>query len=487
MDRLALFIPLAKADAAQRLVYGYFDETPDRAGEVFDYASSKPNIQAWSGEIAKASAGKSYGNIRAQHGRNACGKLVDISFDDDLRKVGFVARIVDDDEWRKVEEGVYTGFSPGGRYARRWQDGAARRYTADIRELSIVDVPCNPAATFTMVKADGVAEPVRFALAKAYEPGNDATLQRAGMLARAAGKPARRNDFVAKARAQLIAENADGALAAMAVDADDRPDPAGTLDAALAKADRIIDASTPFQDLAKAADALRLLGTDHPSLAKGLCAVSSLAELIQQFACLQAAIDGEGALPAQAVAIGTAMGELLIAMAQDAVADLLAASPNEAPITVDDGDDADMALARRIIDLVKADTTRMDAAAARNDTSDQGSVQAVHDHAVRLGAHCAPAEKDALVAITADRDRLAKAVEASVPRVEALMARLETATAEIDALKRQPEPAKGRLIVMEKGHAPANADETLAERIAALPNGPVKQAAILASVGTSWR
>ena len=66
-----------------------------------------------------------------------------------------VAKIVDDNEWKKVEEGVYTGFSPGGRYAKRWQDGAYRRYTPDVRELSIVDVPCNPSATFTMVKADG--------------------------------------------------------------------------------------------------------------------------------------------------------------------------------------------------------------------------------------------------------------------------------------------------------------------------------------------
>jgi hypothetical protein len=55
MNGLALFIPLTKADAAQRLVYGRFDETPDRAGEVFDYATSKPLIEAWSSDIAKAS------------------------------------------------------------------------------------------------------------------------------------------------------------------------------------------------------------------------------------------------------------------------------------------------------------------------------------------------------------------------------------------------------------------------------------------------
>lgn len=212
MENLALFVPLAKADAAQRLVYGFFDETPDRAGEVFDYASSKPLIQAWSGEIAKASDGKSLGNIRAQHGRNACGKLIDISFDDELKKVGFCAKIVDDAEWAKVEEGVYTGFSPGGKYAKRWADGAHRRYTADVRELSIVDVPCNPAATFTLVKADGEEAAVRFAMPRAYEPGNAATLARAELLAKAAGKPGLAKDYVVRARAELIGEAARAEL-----------------------------------------------------------------------------------------------------------------------------------------------------------------------------------------------------------------------------------------------------------------------------------
>jgi hypothetical protein len=37
-----MFIPLLKVDAAQRLVYGSFDETPDRAREICDYATAKP-------------------------------------------------------------------------------------------------------------------------------------------------------------------------------------------------------------------------------------------------------------------------------------------------------------------------------------------------------------------------------------------------------------------------------------------------------------
>jgi hypothetical protein len=58
-----------------------------------------------------------------------------------------------------VEEGVYTGFSQGGTYARRWTDeGGAKRYTADPHEISLVDLPCLAEARFEMVKADGSHE-----------------------------------------------------------------------------------------------------------------------------------------------------------------------------------------------------------------------------------------------------------------------------------------------------------------------------------------
>jgi len=56
------------------------------------------------------------------HGPVAAGKLTDIAFDDDAKRITVAAKIVDDDEWRKVQEGVYTGFSQGGRYVKRWPD-----------------------------------------------------------------------------------------------------------------------------------------------------------------------------------------------------------------------------------------------------------------------------------------------------------------------------------------------------------------------------
>ena len=145
MSALDLFLPLAKVDLDRRLVTGVATaETPDRSGEIFDYASSKPYFEKWSVEAAAATGGKSFGAVRAMHTPIAAGKLTDIAFDDEAKRITVVAKIVDDDQWRKVQEGVYTGFSQGGRYVKRWADGDSglTRYTADPHEISLVDLHC---------------------------------------------------------------------------------------------------------------------------------------------------------------------------------------------------------------------------------------------------------------------------------------------------------------------------------------------------------
>ncbi|MGH6796756.1 MAG: hypothetical protein ACREDI_00015 [Roseiarcus sp.] len=165
MSALDLFLPLAKVDLDRRLITGVATaETPDRSGEIFDYASSKPFFEKWSAEAAAASGGKSLGAVRAMHTPIAAGKLTDIAFDDDAKRITVAAKIVDDDEWRKVQEGVYTGFSQGGRYVKRWADpdSGLTRYTAEPHEISLVDLPCVPDATFDVVK-NGVIEKRAFA------------------------------------------------------------------------------------------------------------------------------------------------------------------------------------------------------------------------------------------------------------------------------------------------------------------------------------
>ncbi len=165
MSTLDLFLPLAKIDLDQRIVQGVATaEVPDRVGEICDYASTKPYFEAWSADALAASGGKSFGAVRAMHGRVAAGKLTDIAFDDEGKRILVAAKIVDDDEWRKVTEGVYTGFSQGGRYVKRWPDpdNGLTRYTAEPSEISLVDLPCVPGATFEVIK-DGVVEKRAFA------------------------------------------------------------------------------------------------------------------------------------------------------------------------------------------------------------------------------------------------------------------------------------------------------------------------------------
>ncbi|MGB6174911.1 MAG: hypothetical protein WBF43_00900 [Methylocella sp.] len=164
MAALRMFIPITKVDAARRLVYGLATaETEDRAGEICDYASTKPLYEKWSKEIARSTRGKSLGNLRAMHGPVAAGKVTAITFNDLGKQIEICAKVVDDAEWAKVLEGVYTGFSQGGAYERRWTDAEGlTRYTAAPNEISLVDLPCLPQATFEMIKADGTSERRRF-------------------------------------------------------------------------------------------------------------------------------------------------------------------------------------------------------------------------------------------------------------------------------------------------------------------------------------
>jgi hypothetical protein len=158
-----LFAQIAKIDESKHEVWGVATaEVIDKEGEIFDYESSKPYFRKWSDEIAKATDGKSLGNVREMHAPSAVGKLVAIHFDDELRQVRVGARIVDTTAWQKCTAGVYTGFSIGGSYVKTWKDGEFIRFTASPVEISVVDNPCVPGAHFTAVKADGTSEVRKF-------------------------------------------------------------------------------------------------------------------------------------------------------------------------------------------------------------------------------------------------------------------------------------------------------------------------------------
>lgn len=161
-------IPLTKVDEEKRLVYGTAAlEQVDKSNEIFDYAGSKPLFEKWSGDQHLSSAGKSYGNVREMHEKSAAGKITEpLGFDDVAKTITVCAKVVDDGAWQKVLEGVYTGFSIGGAYTKRWADETiktAKRYIAAPNEISLVDNPCMPGATFEFIKSAGGTEKRGFA------------------------------------------------------------------------------------------------------------------------------------------------------------------------------------------------------------------------------------------------------------------------------------------------------------------------------------
>lgn len=223
MKHFRKFIPITKVDVAQRLVYGLATcEKRDRAGETCHYESTVPYYKAWSGEIAKATGDKSFGNVRAMHGKVAAGKLNEqIGYNDDEKQIEICAKIVDDAEWKKVEEGVYSGFSQGGKYVKTWKEGDINFYTAEPYEVSLVDLPCLPESTFAVIKADGTQEMRKF-IPTVTEPSTTDLGMRAEKLAKDAGKDKGQwQEFVEAARTEIFDEQ----IAKAKKESDDKNDP----------------------------------------------------------------------------------------------------------------------------------------------------------------------------------------------------------------------------------------------------------------------
>ncbi len=164
----SLFCRISKVDEEKRQVTGIgASEAIDADGEIFDYPGSKPYVEAWSESALQRSQGKSFGNVREMHQLSAAGKLNEpIVFDDAQKLVILTSYVSDDDAWAKCLDGTYTGFSIRGPVVGdKWSDPqnpGVKRYICAPIEFSLVDVPCNPDAVFTAVKAGGITEQRNF-------------------------------------------------------------------------------------------------------------------------------------------------------------------------------------------------------------------------------------------------------------------------------------------------------------------------------------
>ncbi|HXA46050.1 MAG TPA: XkdF-like putative serine protease domain-containing protein [Burkholderiaceae bacterium] len=139
------YLEITKVDAEQRMVYGYAStDAIDSQGEIVSKAAIEG---AWDDYMK-------FANIREMHGNSAAGIVKEHAFDDKGVFIG--AKIVDDQAWAKVVEGVYKGFSIGGKKLKDGFDAVTKTITKmKLTEISLVDRPANPEALIHVFKFDG--------------------------------------------------------------------------------------------------------------------------------------------------------------------------------------------------------------------------------------------------------------------------------------------------------------------------------------------
>lgn len=497
MPDQVLFARIAKVDEATRTVYGRaVQEVKDKSGETFDYASSKPFFQKWSEVSKDASGGQSVGNLRAMHGKVAAGKLTQIEFKDDECAIDIAAKVVDDAEWGKVTEGVYTGFSIGGSYIRKWDDeDGNKRYTADPSEISLVDRGCVPTATFfSITKIDGSTVDVPFAKtdepAKAepeeYEVAGKpedveklatlmgvARLDVGGVIAIVEGHLAKAEKpgevkygavkFADTKNKKYPIETEDHIRAAWSyVNKAKNADKYSADELKVVKDNIIaawkskIDKDGPPSAAADTADKAEPVGT----LAKGLYTCGSLSSFIQSLAYMTSSVSYEEAseqdgsdLSARLKACVADLCEILKDMVAEETAELLAT-------TGATNNSNYLEMAETVGDLVKRCPV-LEKAGARNSKSDMEKIQAMHDHTSDLGAMCKVAAPDKNIAQVEPAGDLAKV---DAPKIEApndlskalehsaaLEKSLSDVVARLAKLEAQPVAPKAILRAVTKG------------------------------------
>jgi Caudovirus prohead serine protease len=134
---MRFYWPIAKVDGELQMVWGYAStEAEDEQGETVTRNALSAALDDY----------MRFANIREMHQNSAVGVAKQAEIDGKGLYLG--AKIIDPAAWTKVVEGVYKGFSIGGRVTAR--DPADRKIITGLTltEISIVDRPANPEAVF---------------------------------------------------------------------------------------------------------------------------------------------------------------------------------------------------------------------------------------------------------------------------------------------------------------------------------------------------
>ncbi|HUZ75806.1 MAG TPA: DUF6582 domain-containing protein [Stellaceae bacterium] len=194
-----LYCPLRKINGDSREVWGYAStEAEDSQGEIVRRAALEAALPDY----------MRFANIREMHQPSAVGVAEAAAVDD--RGLYLKARIVDGGAWLKVKEGVYKGFSIGGRVTER-DPGDRRIITGiDLTEISLVDRPANPEAIFSVWKRSDGKERIKMSVLTP-EAIKTARARLAQKWVASDGAVFQRADDAARHEAALAADGADAA------------------------------------------------------------------------------------------------------------------------------------------------------------------------------------------------------------------------------------------------------------------------------------
>lgn len=150
--RVTFGFEITKFDTQQRIVEGIAtDAIQDRQGDIIPFAVAVEAFQTCADSLG----------IREMHQPKAVGRLEGWQADSDAQSIPvqvYISESTDgQDTLTKVEEKILRGFSIGGNALASHREGGANIIDKlEIVEISLVDVPANPHAVISVVKAVGM-------------------------------------------------------------------------------------------------------------------------------------------------------------------------------------------------------------------------------------------------------------------------------------------------------------------------------------------
>lgn len=140
-------IPITKIDEEERMVYGYAS-TPDldSDGEIVSLGALKKALPEY----------LQFPTLREMHQPKAAGTIKNTEVREKGQKGLYIgAKVVADDAWDLVKEGVYRAFSIGGDIVSKVGNVISE---LDLVEISLVDVPANKKAKIDLWKSAGISK-----------------------------------------------------------------------------------------------------------------------------------------------------------------------------------------------------------------------------------------------------------------------------------------------------------------------------------------